>query len=494
MDVGTSITRMTPCMRFRLFLLLLFAASGADAQSFAELQAAVQTADAAEQTPLVNDFLSQASVPHLENDTTAVFLWKGSASSMTVSGDMTGWSAQGWAMQRLASTDLWYRVDHFEPDARLDYKLIRNGSSWILDPRNPATVPGGFGANSELAMPGYEQPWEIIPDSSVPPGSLASHTFASTLMGNSRTVRVYLPAGYDADRAAPYPVILYHDGSDYTNLASIKTVLDNLIAAGRIEPIVAVFANPLDREAEYATSRTAIFTRLVVEELMPWVDSTYHVSTDPARRAVTGPSYAGLASARHCVEHPEVFGLCAPFSPSFWVSNGALLTTMAQRDLSSIKWYLDWGAYEPSIASTGRLFEGMLADQGATFVANEWHEGHSWGSWRAHQDNMLEFFFPGANATSSSSLLYPIDDLELDVYPNPSAGPTTISIETASSGVVRIQVVDMLGRTMLSVRDSYLPSGTNNLSLAGDHLPQGAYMVRVQTTTNMNSIPLLIVR
>lgn len=474
-------------MRSCFLYLLLLAALPASAQSFSDLQAAVQNAPSSEHAALVNDFLAQAKVPHMENDTTTVFLWKGSANSVAVSGDMNGWSGQGWPLQRLAATDLWYRIEHFEADARLDYKLIRNGSDWILDPRNPLTVPGGFGANSELAMPAYVQPWEVTEDPAVAKGTLTSRTFVSAIMGNSRTVQIYTPAGYDPQRAEPYPVILYHDGSDYTRFASTKTVLDNLIAAGRIEPLVAVLANPLNRETEYWTTQADTYTRVVAEELMPWVATNWHTATDPKRRAVTGPSLAGLASAKHCFERPEVFGLCAPFSPSFWASDRALLNQMSQSDLTGITWYVDWGTYESSIASTGRVFAALLAQQGATFKASEWHEGHSWGSWRAHQDTMLEFFFPGVNATSRSSVEPPSNGFDLSLYPNPTSGRTTIAFHTVDAGPVQVAVFDMVGRRVAMLHDGTLPPGSHRTEWNPAAHAAGTYLVHVTAGSNSTS-------
>ena len=309
-------------------------------------------------------------------------------------------------------------------------------------------------------------------------------------MGNSRQVQVYVPAGYDPQRADPYPVILYHDGSDYTRFASIKTVLDNLIAAARIEPIVAFFVNPVNREAEYATNQADAFTSVVVEELMPWVAANYHISSDRTRRAVTGPSYAGLASARHCFEHPEVFGLCAPISPSFWVANRALLNTMSQNDLTGIKWYVDWGTYESSITTTGRVLEALLTQQGATFKAMEWHEGHSWGSWRAHQDTMLEFFFPGVNATSSNSVEPPSDDFDLSLYPNPTNGRTTIAFQTLDAGPVQVAVFDMVGRRVAMLHDGTLPPGSHRTEWNPAAHAAGTYLVHV--TTGPDSVSRMI--
>ncbi len=473
---------------------LIFAISQANAQSFVALKAAVESADPADRAQLVSDFLASTTKPHFENDTTAVFLWQGSASSMLVTGDFTGWSSQGRTMERLSTTNLWYRIDTFEADARLDYKFIRSGSSWILDPANPLRVPGGFGPNSELAMPGYVQPWEIEEDPAAAKGQLDSHTFASSIMGNSRQVQVYLPAGYDASRSEAYPVILYHDGSDYTNLASIKNTLDNLIHQEQVEPIVAIFVNPLNREAEYATSSTTTFTRLIVEELIPWVEANYHVSTVASRRAVTGPSYAGLASARHCFEHPEVFGLCAPYSPSFWVSGGALLNEMSQADLSNIKWYVEWGTYEGSITTTGAMFEGILTQHGATYKANVWNEGHSWGMWRAHQDDMLTFFFPGANATSRSQLDLPKEKFGLELYPNPTSSKATVVFSLPAHGPVRVSLHDILGREVSLVFDESLPAGEHRVALERPAKAAGMYWVRVASDSHAEQAGLMMLR
>jgi len=480
-------------MRFLPLAFVALIGQSVSAQSFNDLLDAVGASDTSQHAGLVSDFLANTTVPHFENDTTVVFLWTGSASAVTVTGDFSGWSPNGLALQRLAATTLWYHSTNFEADARMDYKLIIGGSNWILDPRNPRTVPGGFGANSELAMPAYVDAWEINDDPAVANGTLDVTTFASSVMGNSRRVRVYTPAAYDPNRADPYPVILYHDGSDYVNFANIENTLDNLIAAGRIEPVVAVFANPLNREAEYATGSTDSFTRLIVEELMPWVESNYHISTDPAERAVTGPSYAGLASARHCFEHPYEFGLCAPYSPSFWVSNGALLNAMSSADLSNIKWYVEWGTYEGSIVTTGEMFGALLSEHGADYRARVWHEGHSWGMWRAHQDDMLEFFFPGINATSRSVIEQPNESLQLDVYPNPSSAGTTIAFDTTAAGPVEVAVYDMLGRRVETLIDRTVPPGSHRTTWNPAAHSSGTYLIHVSAESGSTSRLVAIV-
>ena len=77
---------------------------------------------------------------------------------------------------------------------------------------------------------------------------------------------------------------------------------------------------------------------------------------------------------------------------------------MTTGTVTGIKWYLDWGTYERTIAEGSRMFEAVLQHQNATFLSNEWHEGHSWGSWRAHQNLMLAYFFPGPNTLLSDPM------------------------------------------------------------------------------------------
>jgi hypothetical protein len=114
----------------------------------------------------------------------AWFLYLGSATSLSLAGDMTGWSPD-LDFIPLAGTTLWTLRFLCEEDARLDYKFVRNGSSWILDPLNPHTCSGGFGPNSELAMPAYVQP-EEIQNQGLPNGTLVTWTaFHSPQLNNT---------------------------------------------------------------------------------------------------------------------------------------------------------------------------------------------------------------------------------------------------------------------------------------------------------------------
>ena len=68
-------------------------------------------------------------------------------------------------MTRIGGTDFFYYSKHFELNARLDYKFVADGS-WILDPENPHKVYGGYGPNSELAMPPFPHFGQVFSSSS----------------------------------------------------------------------------------------------------------------------------------------------------------------------------------------------------------------------------------------------------------------------------------------------------------------------------------------
>ena len=73
------------------------------------------------------------------------------------------------------------------------------------------------------------------------PRLVASHTVTSTALRGPRDLWVYTPAGYGA-AGASYPFLFFHDGSGYLRYAGAAVILDNLIAAGVIPPLVAAFS------------------------------------------------------------------------------------------------------------------------------------------------------------------------------------------------------------------------------------------------------------
>ena len=374
-----------------LFALMVISFAYGHGQEFEKLVARISTLPANQQQVVADSLMSATrTLPLFENDTTVVFIDRRSATTVSVAGDASNWDPRGFAMTRIGATDLWYCSKSFEADARLDYKFVINGNTWVLDERNPLTCVGGFGANSELRMPRYRvsPEYQFYPD--IPHGVLHDTTFESTVLGNSRKVRIYTPPDYEASKDS-FPVILFHDGLEYITLAQTNNILDYLISRNRITPVIAVFVPPVRRSEEYVSLELQAFMQFIVRDVMAGVDASYRTRRSPAARAVLGASNGGNISLWLGYQYPHVFGNIGAQSSHIAPSLSEGFQSGAKLDL---KLYLDLGTYDiPLLMRQVRDFIPMLKARGYPFLYREYHEGHSWGNWRAHLKDALEYFF-----------------------------------------------------------------------------------------------------
>ena len=123
------------------------------------------------------------------------------------------------------------------------------------------------------------------------------------------TATVYLPPQYlsEPDRRFPVLVLLHGLGgaaSDYITKAYVYQILDDAIAAGRIEPLVAVIPDGgsgywVDWPAGKVEHR---FASLVEPDLREWTDKVWR--TD-GRRAIAGLSMGGFGALSIALRHPK---------------------------------------------------------------------------------------------------------------------------------------------------------------------------------------------
>ena len=159
--------KKTPLVISLLFIALQLASSQSK-ESFISLMQRIRTVEAPKRSAIVDSFMTaqKSNGFPVTTDTIAYFVYRGKvASAIEVTGDHTQWSPNGDTMVNVPATDMYYCARKFEPDARIDYKFVKDGD-WILDPLNTHIVKSGFGQNSELAMPLYVQPALICFDSS----------------------------------------------------------------------------------------------------------------------------------------------------------------------------------------------------------------------------------------------------------------------------------------------------------------------------------------
>lgn len=161
----------------------------------------------------------------------------------------------------------------------------------------------------------------------VPEGKIEQRTFANSKIfpETRRHYSVYVPAQYDGSQ--PACLMVFQDGHTYEAADGqfrVPVVFDNLIHQGEMPITIAVFIDPghkkpelppqrgwrpepENRSFEYDTLSDA-YSRFLLEELLPEVETDYRVSQDPARRAIGGISSGGICAFTVAWQRPDSFG------------------------------------------------------------------------------------------------------------------------------------------------------------------------------------------
>ncbi len=494
-------------MRAFLFLILFTASSFAQSGFQRFISYVNSISDVSVKSAKIDSFMlahQSTGFPVIEGDT-ANFIYRGSASAVSVAGDFNGWSSSASVMNKLTSTNFFYYSRKFELNARLDYKFVTNGSNWILDPLNPRICSGGFGPNSELAMPLYVQPQEIVYNSAIPHGTIITRSITSTFTSSAFQLKIYLPPGYDSLSTKRYPSVYFQDGYEYIDLASSVNVLDNLIAAGAIEPVIGVFVKPNNRNEEYAGATRNAYKNFFVNELAPLIDALYKTAASPDRRLVLGDSYGGNISAYIVYYHPDVFGNCGIHSGAFQPNGYEVYNLFINNPALNVKFVSIWGTYE-SLFTNMRNFRDNLTNKGYYFKWMELPEGHSWGLWRATLDYILINIFPAVTDVNENRKEKDQSDIILQNYPNPFMASTQIRYQISGSRNQRaecrvlLKVYDVLGNEVATLADgnklpgmyeSTFPDTRTGQALS---LRSGVYFISLTFDEQRITKPILLIR
>lgn len=467
----------------KLFILFCLTAESVSGQNFSSFVNQVQTSAPPLRQAMVDSFMQANPVlPLKENDTLAHFIITGNFNKVEVAGDMNGWSAGQIVLQNISSTNFWYATQTYEPNARLDYKIITNGSNWILDPNNPHQVSGGFGPNSELAMPQYVQPWEIKAYAGVPKGTVSNYSVQSSVLNAAHQVWVYLPPSYDSTKT--YPTAYFHDGTEYLNLGNAANVLDNLIDSNLIQPLIGVFVKPNNRNEEYAMSKRFTYRNFFCDELVPWADARFATRKDSSQRATIGASFGGNISALIAFGRPEVFFKAGFHSGAFWPNSYEALQLIDTSRVLHLPFASVWGSYEGSLPAVWRnVRDSLNSHQIPDKYFNEYPEGHSWGLWRATLDEILIALFPG-----SASIGFGEHHLKQPwrVYPNPVRDD--LKIEGLKANFVQYSIVGLDGHHYKTGK----LSGSTDHQLDLQALPEGLYLLLLRQNNESRTSHLFI--
>lgn len=369
------------------------------------------------------------------------FLWRGNADTknVVVLGSFHTRPLTDYLMDQITNTDVWHLTVKLPAGARFVYTLSANDplveegpgpraaermATQQADPLNPKiswNYTRGAGIHeysSMVELPGAPpQPW-IVKRPGVPEGKLESTTFKSDLLGNERKITIYTPPGYRKD-GSPADLVVLFDENAYIDRVPTPTILDNLIAAGKIRPAVAVLiANPSQDTRIKELPPNEKFADFLANELIPWVRSRYNVTDDPGRTVVAGSSFGGIAATYAALRHSEIFGNVLCQSGSFWwapdhrygdepvTETGWLAKQFIKIPKLPIQFYMDAGLFEVDYVGSGgailessRNMRDVLLAKGYDVHYREFASGHDYLNWRGMlADGLITLAGPSQSA------------------------------------------------------------------------------------------------
>ena len=163
--------------------------------------------------------------------------------------------------------------------------------------------------------------YDLGPDSSLRPGVAPGRTTRLELA--TRNVAIHVPAAARPDDEMA--CMVFQDGGGFLDPDDdlrAAVVLDNLVHAGDVPPMVGVFVDPAeDRNAEYDADDSA-YADFLIDEVLPLVRDFVRLSDDPRQRGLCGFSSGGNAAFTATWHRPDAFGKVLGFSSSFAQMSG----------------------------------------------------------------------------------------------------------------------------------------------------------------------------
>jgi enterochelin esterase-like enzyme len=291
------------------------------------------------------------------------------------------------------------------------YALIVDGLR-INDPGSD-TFFGTGKPTSGIEVP--EQGVDFYHVKDVPHGEVRSRWYMSKVTGHTRHIMVYTPPSYDIDSEKRYPVLyLQHGGGEdetgWSKQGHMNFILDNLIAEKKAVPMIVVM------EKGYATRANAVpappgpgkgdggaFEKVVLEDLIPMIDSTYRTNPTRDQRAIAGLSMGAGQAMQIGMTHPDTFSAVGAFSGlrplDLKTAYGGVFADAAEFDKKFSLLYLHSGTVglDAGIHKTAGDLADALQKAGSKNVVFRDSKGlaHEWQTWRyAFHDFALRLFQP----------------------------------------------------------------------------------------------------
>ncbi len=172
---------------------------------------------------------------------------------------------------------------------------------------------GGNRYESGIEVPAHDQDFYAVKN--IPHGLMSEVLFWSESTQQMRRAFVYTPPAYGKDNRK-YPVLyLQHgwgeDETSWSRQGRAGIIMDNLLAEGKCQPFIVVMTYGMTNEVRFGGLREFTaqdFEKVLVDELVPYIDSHFRTIAKKESRAMAGLSMGGFETKLITLRRPEVFG------------------------------------------------------------------------------------------------------------------------------------------------------------------------------------------
>lgn len=306
------------------------------------------------------------------------------------------------------------------------YHLIIDGG--IFNDPGTGNFYGSQRWESGVEIPAKDQDFYALKD--VPHGHIQQVLFPSKSTNTLRVANVYTPPGYEQGKTK-YPVLYLQHGwgeneTSWPVQGKANLIMDNMIAEGRIKPFIVVMTYgmtntgaPIGRRPPPAQNNTnrgantprpgggmgapglvasgvtageptgvAAFQTVLIDEVIPYIDSHFRTIANRDHRAMAGLSMGGFETRTITLAKPDVFG--------YWglLSGGNYNPTELQGKTKPKGIFISYGSKETGGANGLPKVEADLKAAGynvTTYVSPG--TAHEFLSWRRSLYQMAPMLF-----------------------------------------------------------------------------------------------------
>ena len=179
--------------------------------------------------------------------------------------------------------------------------------------------------DDKMAFPVAPQGFDKVSEA-IPKGKIETLEYASKTVGTNRKMMVYTPPGFSSRKKYPVLYLLHGIGGDeaewYKNGAP-NVILNNLYAAKKLVPMIVVMPNGRAMKDDRAVGNIydaekvkafADFEQDLLTDVIPFIESRFHVKADSKNRALAGLSMGGGQSLNFGLGHTDIFAWIGGFS------------------------------------------------------------------------------------------------------------------------------------------------------------------------------------